>query len=144
MTTITIEGKIPGQRRPLFTDWQMPLPPALPNEGGRLTLRDLIQNIVRAEVGAFSDRQEQKRLVSALTERDIQAGIMRGKVDMGGRDAAQTVEVGGAIDSALLAFEDGLYYVFVDDEQVERLDSEIYLQPDSRVTFIRLVALAGG
>lgn len=137
-TTITIEGKLPGQRRPLFPEWQMPLPQ------GQLTLRQFLTQTVEQEVQNFRERQEERRFVHALTAQDIAAGLMRGKIDAGGRDAVAAVDTAEAVRVAIQAFEDGLYYVFVDDTQYTELDEAIALHPDSRVTFIRLVALAGG
>ena len=143
--TITIEGKQFGRGRALFPAWQMPLPPTEErSSGGRLTLRDLITRIVREEVTAFRERQERRLTVEALTKQQIAEGVAKGKVDMGGREALQEVDEQAAVDAALLAFEDGLYYVFVDAAQQESLDAEVFLRPDSRVTFLRLVALAGG
>ena len=43
-----------------------------------------------------------------------------------------------------MGFADGLYYVFLDGRQQLDLDEEVRLRPDSRLQFIRLVALAGG
>jgi hypothetical protein len=136
--TITIEGKLPGQRRPLFPEWQMPLP----QEG--VSLRQFLTQTVEQEVQNFRERQEERRFVHALTAQDIAAGLMRGKVDAGGHNAVQEVDTAEAVQVAIQAFEDGLYYIFVDDTQYTELDEPIRLQPDSRVTFIRLVALAGG
>ncbi|HLV79635.1 MAG TPA: hypothetical protein VKT32_05110 [Chthonomonadaceae bacterium] len=144
MASITIEGKVFGQKRPLFRDWAIPLEPDAGTGGERLTLRAFIARVVLEEVQAFKERQEHRRLVQALTQADIARGLMLGKVDMGGRDLLQEVDPQAAVDAALLAFEDGLYFVFVDEEQQTDLDREIFLRPDSKVTFLRLVALAGG
>lgn len=142
--TITIEGKIPGQRRPLFPEFALPYPPAWQAAGNRTTLRALITQAVLGQVQAFQERQEANRLVRALSAQDIEAGLMKGKVEMGGREAVQEVVPAEAVQTALTAFEDGLFYVFVDDAQIETLDAELDIRPDSRVTFLRLVALAGG
>ena len=146
--TLMVEGKVFGQKRPLFTDFSVPLPPEWQESGeaggARITLRDLIARVVMAEVSAFQERQEQRRLVQVLSRADIERGLMKGKIDMGGKDEAQPVDMQAAITAALLAFEDGLYYVFVDDAQQTDLDGEVYLQAESRMTFLRLVALAGG
>ena len=93
---------------------------------------------------AFRTRREQRRLTRVLTKADISLGVERGKVDMGGRDLEQEVEPQAAVDNALQAFEDGLYFVFIDDEQQQALDSEVYLKPNSHLTFLRLVPLVGG
>ena len=142
--TLLIEGKIPGQRRPLFPDWQMPLPSEWERTDGRITLRNLITQVVREEVSAFQGRQEEKRLLHSLTEQDITRGLMKGKIDLGGRESVQQVNIADAITTALQAYEDGLYYVFVDNTQMTELEQEVTVGLESRVTFIRLVALAGG
>ena len=145
---LKVEGKVFGQKRPLFTDFSVSLPPEIVSGGGRITLRALITCVVEAEVQAFEERQEQRRLVQILSRADIERGLMRGKIDMGGRAPSDTekqrVDVDTSVATALLAFEDGLYYVFVEDVQQTELDQEIYLQPETHMTFLRLVALAGG
>ena len=107
---IAISGKTLGRKKPLFADWSIPLPPDL-GEGGALTLRDLIARVVRAEVEAFQQRQQERRLLRALTAGDIDQGVVKGKVDMGGRDLEQQVDPEDAVGTALQAFEDGLYLV---------------------------------
>lgn len=142
---ITISGKAPGRKNPLFEQFSVPLPPGPPdgqNEGG-VTLRDLIERIVRHEVRRFSDRQENRKFVQALSARQINDGLARGKVDMGGRDLGQKVDEQAAVDAAIQGFEDGLYLVVLDGDEQRELDRQVYLQPDSRMTFVRLVFLAG-
>lgn len=143
-TTITIEGKQFGRGKALFPAWEMSLPPADSDGDSPATLRDLITGVVRSEVAAFEERQ----VLQALTNDEINAGVARGKVDMGGRGAdgfaRQDVNVEQSVAAALQAFEDGLYFVFIDDTQKEKLDETVVLRPGSRVIFLRLVALAGG
>jgi hypothetical protein len=140
---LTISGKALGRKKPLFADFSIPFPPDL-GDGGAVTLRDLIARVVRAEVDAFQQRQEERRVFRAMTARDIAEGAVRGKIDMGGRDAKQKVDADGAIGTALEAFEDGLYLVVVDGQEQRSLDSQVFLKDDSRVAFVRLTMLAGG
>lgn len=142
-SSLVVEAKQVGQRRPLLPAWHVPLPPERVTNPS-LTLRDLITLIVHEEVRAFRERQEERRLIRVLTAAQIEQGAAAGKVDPGQRDLQQEVNAGQAVTVALQAFENGLYYVFVDDEHHTALDSTIYLQPDSHVLFVRLVALAGG
>lgn len=142
--TLTITGRTVGQRRPLFADWSIPYPPELRGGGDELTLRDVITRVVTGEVEAFRQRQEDRKTVRALTARQIADGAARGKIDMGGRDLQQAVDLDSSIAAALQAFEDGLYLVLVDDIQHDNLDRPVRLQPDSRITFLRLTMLAGG
>ena len=138
MTTLTIEGKIPGGRKPLFPDWTLTVPDTRP------TLRALLAEIVAHEVEAFRARQTDRQTISLLTQQQIELGVMRGKVDAGGNAETQDVDTETAIVTAIQAFEDGLFYLFLGDEQLTELDEELTLTDTSKLTFIRLTALAGG
>lgn len=148
---IIVSGRALGSRRPLFADWSIPLPPDDFGGGGGLTLRDLIARIVRAEVEAFVARQEARRLDRVLSREDIDRGVAAGRVSPEGRDAggihgasqARSPDVEDAIGTALQAFEDGLYLVIIDGQERRDLDEQVFVKPDSRVTFLRLVFLAG-
>lgn len=143
VTTLSISAKVIGQKKPVFTDWRVPLPPDL--DGSRNpTLRDLITVVVGKEIEAFKLRQEQRKLAQVLTAAQIQEGAERGKIDVGERDLQQEVDEQAAIATALQAFEDGLYYVFLDDVQQESLDQTVIVGADSHLMFVRLIALAGG
>ena len=143
-TTLVIEGQLFGRSRSLFPDLSLPVPPQWQNDAP-LTLRDLITEIVREQVKAFGERRADRRFLHALTSTQITDGVERGKIDMGGRTEDEPdVDANAAVATALLAFEDGLYYVFVDNEHRTNLNDEITLRTESRVTFLRLVALAGG
>ena len=141
---ILVDGKVIGQKRPLFTDWHIELPPIDENNGGGLKLRDLIRSIVDKEVDAFRNRQEERKLARVMSRQEIAQGVERGKVDPGERDLEQSVDNEEAVAIALKAFEDGLYFVFIDDVQQTNLDSEVFLKTNSKVVFLRLTALVGG
>jgi hypothetical protein len=143
VSTLTISGKAIGARRPLFADWSIPFPPEWSDSGG-ITLRDLIGRVVRAEVQAFRQRQEERTTFRALTARQISEGVERGKVEMGSEAAPQSVDEDEAVAVACQAFEDGLYLVVIDEEDQREIDREIHLRPDSHITFVRLTLLAGG
>jgi hypothetical protein len=138
-----VSARSAGAKRPLFADWAVP-PPARPEQGdGGLTLRELIGHVVRAEVEAFRSRQEARRLDRVLTARQIEEGVARGRVAPEGRGIVQKVDEEDAVGAALQAFEDGLYLVVIDGREHRELDAQVFLTPDSRVTFIRLMFLAG-
>lgn len=145
--TLTIEAQVLGQRRPTLPAWEITLPPGTPGGDG-LTLRHLLTLVVRQEVEAFAQRHEQRRLARVLQPDDIARGAARGKVAMGGdvegRDAAQPVDVEEAVATALQAFEDGFYFVFLDGRQLQRLDDVVALREGGHLRFVRLMPLAGG
>ena len=148
---ILVSGRALGSRRPLFADWSIPLPPDDFGGGAGLTLRDLISRIVRAEVEAFTTRQEARRLDRVLSREDIARAAASGKVAPEGREPggihgvehARAPDPADAIDTALQAFEDGLYLVLLDEQERRDLDEQVFVKPDSRITFLRLVFLAG-
>lgn len=139
-----ISGKALGRRKPLFADWSLPIPPGARGDG-QLTLRDLIERIVREQVDAFRKRQADNDMLRALTERQIDEAVERGKVTMGNSDVpVQAVDEEAAIGAAWQAFEDGLYLVVIDEVEQRQLDAEVHLTEESRITFLRLTLLAGG
>jgi hypothetical protein len=140
----TVEAKVIGQKRPLFTDWRIELPPLDENRGDHLKLQDLITSIVLKEVEAFQLRQEERKLARVMSRQEIERSAITGKVDPGERDLQQQVNGNDAVAVALQAFEDGLYFVFVDDVQQTSLDREVFLKTNSKVVFLRLTALVGG
>lgn len=144
MSLLTISARALGKRKPLVPDWQVPWPPGEDDGGEPLTLRRLITRVVIHEVEMFKQRQEARQVVRILTERQIEEGMAKGRVDSGGRSLHQAINPEVAVGTALQAFEDGLYLVILDGEEQRELDREIHLQPDSHLVFVRLVMLAGG
>lgn len=143
MSALTISARVVGKRKPLVPDWRVPWPPEEHGHSEPLTLRQLITRIVHQEVEAFKQRQVQAQIVRILTERQIEEGLAKGRVDSGDKNLHQTVDPGQAVATALQAFEDGLYLVILDGEEQRELARQIFLQPDSHVVFVRLVMLAG-
>lgn len=140
----TVEGRVVGQKRPLFADWHIELPPINKNQGDYLKLRDLITSIVVKEVDAFKTRQGERKLARIMSKQDIEKDALQGKVDPGEHDLQQIVDTDESVAVALQAFEDGLYFVFVDEVQQSKLDDEVFLKINSKVVFLRLTALSGG
>jgi hypothetical protein len=136
--TLTISGKVLGKSQNLFTSWQMSL------SEQPLTLAELLTQIVRSEVRAFQTRQTDRRSIEVLGIIDIEAGVALGKISSGGSDLDRVVDVQGAIENALQAFEDGFYLVFIDDEQQEDLKATVDLKVNSELLFLRLTPLVGG
>ena len=135
-----IETKTLGTRVRPFEPWELDLG----DQSETLSLKDFLSRIVLQEVEGFRLRQEERKLERVLTLEQISAGVDKGKVDMGGRDLDQKVDEVAAVKNALLSFEDGIFYVFIDDRQIEALDSEITLHPNSHILFLRLLPLVGG
>lgn len=141
---LTVSARALGKRKPLVPDWQLPWSPEEPQGGEPITLRALITRVVLNEVDAFKKRQEDRKVVRILTERQIEQGLEKGRVDSGGRNLHQDVDPEAAVATALQAFEDGLYLVILDGEEQRELDREVFIHAESHLVFVRLVMLAGG
>ncbi len=139
-----IHGKSVGRKRPLFADFSVPL--VFPEgEAAEPLLRDVIAAIVRDQVQQFQERQSQRQFLRVLTERDIAAQAEQGKIEAGGSEIPpQPVDPAAAVETALVAFQDGLYLVVVDEQQIQTLDERVAIRHDSQITFVRLTLLAGG
>jgi hypothetical protein len=137
-STLTISGKVFGKNQKLFSSWQMNL------VDRPLTLEDLIIEIVKAEIQAFQTRQADRRLTKVLGLVEIEVGVALGKIDSGGSDLEQVVDEPEAIETALQAFKDGFYLVFIDDQQQEDLNAKVALTGSSELLFLRLTPLVGG
>ncbi len=141
---MVIVGKSLGQKKKLFEDWSIPIPPEFRDDNG-VTLRQLIESVVRAEVTAFKERQLDRQFVHVLTSKQIEAGAVKGKIQSGGSDVPlQEVDAESAVGTALQAFEDGLYLVVIDGIEQTELDQQVFVQDESQIVFIRLTLLAGG
>jgi hypothetical protein len=151
-STFGVEARIVGQRTPLHAAWQVPLPPSLLHNLAEVSspfqLCDLIEHVVRYELSMFRLRQEERRLLHVLSPQAISAAAATGKIAMGDPEELRRSE--GEIDdetaviTALQAFEDGLYFVFLNGQQQHALNATVELSSTSTLTFIRLVALVGG
>lgn len=134
-----IEAKIAGQRRELFTPYELEWPVAK-----ELTLRELIESVVRSEVDAFHTRQRERQLDRVLSPQQIELDRHTGKVDPGGQAGTGIVDAEQAVTTALEAFADGLFFLFVDGRQIDDLDAAVHVVPTSTLLFVRLTPLAGG
>lgn len=137
---VRIHAKITGQRRDALGDHALDL--QLP--AGPVTLAELVTSVVRAEAATFDRRAEERTLIRVLTPQALAAELATGRVLSGGADPSTPLNVDEAVDTALLAYTDGLFKVFVNDIEIEALDITIDLTGTPTVLFLRLVPLAGG
>ncbi len=107
------------------------------------TLRQLITEIVRLTVNEYNSRPVGSFILHYLSPEDINIQSQTGKVGFGERKhKGQTDEV-KAIAAAILAFEDGLYRVFIGEEEVTALDDVLILNNAEVLTFVRFTMLSG-
>ena len=106
------------------------------------TTKDLITELVKINVEKFNKKIDDKDILSIMTNEYIAEAARSGKIgDEVHGDKKANLEK--ALDTAYLAFEDGLYCIFVNDEQTEKLEDNLALKDGDVLTFIKLTMLAG-
>lgn len=126
-----------GKRKNVLTKIEIKLP-VVPK-----TLRELITEVIIMNVQELKDKQQSTQLIPFLTGSEIEARGENGKIGFGAVYNEQTPDVIKAVETALLAFEDGLYKVFIRDEENSHLESPLKLMEGDEIVFIRFTMLAG-
>ena len=104
----------------------------------RISVRELIERRVTQEVEEYNRAQPEcfQGLVQPTdAERVLNGYRLRQKRAL---DAAEQRA------KAVEAFERSGFFVLVDDRQLDRLEDEIAVRPDTEVRFVKLVPLVGG
>jgi hypothetical protein len=104
----------------------------------RITVRDLIRQRVRHEVEEYNRRKPDtfRGLVQPTdSERTLNGYRLK---------QPRAIDAATQLAKAIDAFERNQIIMLVDDRQVESLDEEIALRPNTRVSFLRLTPLVGG
>jgi hypothetical protein len=104
----------------------------------RITVRDLIRARVYREVRDYNlDQPEyfQGLIQPSDAERSLNGFKMRRR---------RRIDPDKQFELAKRAFYTNGFILLVDDRQVDELDDEIEIRPDTTVTFLKLVPLVGG
>lgn len=137
MSSVTIQAKTIGRRGTLLT------PLILELDEPATTVRALLSAVVRQQVAAFVARKSEAGYLRILTESALDSGVEDGRVASSDQEPdMRRPDILSATEAAITAFQDGFYYVFVNDLQVEDLEQP--LDEIRTVLFVRLTALAGG
>lgn len=136
---VTMTVKQIGRKKALTTQNY-----SLGNFSSQPTLTELLTRIVTLEVNAFRERQADNQFLRVLTETQLLEAADTGKINLGGQEFTQEVNTDEAIQTAIQAFQDGLYYVFNGETQIEYLTDVVNLELHQDIMFLRLVALVGG
>lgn len=108
------------------------------------TVRELITQTVTICVNSYNERVRQgENGAKPLSEAEISDMANVGKIAFGINYGGKEQDLNKAIDNAIQSFEDGLYRVFLNDNELEKLDEGLDLSENDSLTFIRLTMLAG-
>lgn len=103
----------------------------------------LVSDLIREFVSICVKDFNQEKIIDYLLEQDIKDNADVGKIGFNDRENKNKQDVAKAIDNAIQSYEDGIYRIFVNDEEVGALNDSINLKQDDTITFIRLTMLAG-
>lgn len=106
------------------------------------TVRELLIGLTKQGVHQYNTHRDDGQILAYLTQDEIEAQAVRGKVSSGLHGGADAVE-DKAIANTLQCFEDGIYRVFAGDGELTALSDEISWTEDMVFTLIRLTMLAG-
>jgi hypothetical protein len=104
----------------------------------RITVRELIRSRVYQEVQDYN-RQRPQVFRGLVQPTDAEATLNGYQMRK-----ARTIDWKKQFDKAIEAFETNGILILVGDRQVESLDEEIVVRPDTTVSFLRLTPLVGG
>ena len=106
--------------------------------GETISVRELIRTRVFQEVEDFNNQQP------AVFRMLVQPGEAERTLNGFKFCKPRQVDPQAQFEMAIEAFEGNAFIVLVDDRQVESLEDEIALRPETDVSFLKLVPLVGG
>lgn len=111
--------------------------------GNIKTLEDLITQLVTHIVNSFNKEIETNKVLSFLSPSEIQNQSITGKIGFGEIENKTKANINSSIENVLQAFEDGIFVVFIDDDEVKTLKEPLAIKESSSITFIRMTFLTG-
>ena len=133
---VSISAQSIGKRKAAVEPVQMEL------KSSPDTLRGLICLCVEACV----ERQHERLAApeeTVLSAEQIDGLSQAGKIAFGVDYNGTPAKLDEAVENALQSYEDGLYRVFLNGQEIKGLDTALSLTENDTLTFIRLTMLAG-
>jgi len=103
---------------------------------GFVTVRQLIEARVESEMDVRTNIKPANYLVTPVQAEIILNGDRK--------ESAKRVDVNEQKRIALASFQANGFFMFINSRQLTDLDEVVGLEPDARVSFVKLVPLVGG
>ncbi|MCU0238567.1 MAG: hypothetical protein MUC29_03925 [Pyrinomonadaceae bacterium] len=136
---ITIKAKQLGKKHALIENKVI----EIENIGVSPMLSDLLKAVVKQQVSEYNNKTSENTLLPFLAKDEIANQSESGKVGFGAIYSENKVDLTVAQETALQAFEDGMFAVFADETEIQKLDEVVNISETTVFTFIRLTFLAG-
>lgn len=131
---VTVKNQ--GKRKPVLARRALVLQETPDN------LQELITAIVSSQVKELADKQGQGELIPVLTGGGNRKREFSGKIGFRTVYSDKPAEPEQAVEAAILAFEHGLYKVFLRGEACARLHAPLQLSEGDELVFISFTRLA--
>ncbi|MBQ0152723.1 MAG: hypothetical protein KBS61_07520 [Chryseobacterium sp.] len=131
-----------GKKHPILSEQKI----EIEYQDSNITLEHLLKAIVKQQVETFNAKSfelEDEDLIKLPIDNYLNILTDTGKIGFGSIYNQKKADLQKAQENAILAFEDGLFAVFCNQEQIKHLADTIDLSLDPTFTFIRLTFLAG-
>lgn len=112
-------------------------------ENAPSTVRELIKEAVHTCVSEYNERVKKGEDAEPLSNHEISEMSEIGKIAFGINYGGKTADEKAALENALQSYEDGLYRIFIRENELGSLSDSISLSENDSVTFIRLTMLTG-
>ncbi len=112
-----------------------------PIENEPHTVRELIRECVTTCVTAHNKGINDSG--KPLSEQQLTDLSEAGKIAFGISYNNKKADLSKALETAFQGYEDGLFRIFIDEDEAGVLDAEVVLSENNTVTFIKLTMLAG-
>lgn len=112
-------------------------------EGTPETVKELITEVVKVCVIEYNQKLENKEILTILSHQEIEEKAEVGKIGFGILYGENQAALEEALENAVQSFEDGLFRIFIGEEEVKTLNQNIQLEEQSELTFVRMTMLSG-
>ena len=135
--TIYVRMKKPGVRR----SRELPLVPFVLDKKPE-NVRELLLELTALGVKDYNERKDTENILAFLTRDEIEEQANRGKISFGSH-VGEDADLKKAAANTIQCFEDGIYRVFADEEELTNLEDKIPWKEGMIFTLIRLTMLSG-
>jgi hypothetical protein len=139
---LTISVKQLGKKQPILKDKDI----EIATLQVLLSVKEFLELVVEQQVNQFglsSFEIEDEDKTHFPKDNYLPILLNTGKVSFGALYNSNKPDLAKAQESAVQAFEDGIFAVFYGEDKLEKLNEEIDLTKNKTITFIRLTFLSG-
>lgn len=136
---ITVKAKQAGKKHPLIDNKFI----EIDDIGNSPKLSEFLKAIVKQQLEEYNSKTPEKTLLPFLSKEEIDSQVTSGKVGFGTIYSENKADLKEAQETALQAFEDGMFAVFADETEISKLDEIVSFTDETVFTFIRLTFLVG-